>query len=412
MIRNITVIFLFIAIALAVSMTSHSQSHAQELVPHTVVFGETLDALAQSSGESVIQLAQLNGLTRRDRLLPGQKLNLPSPISSEIRLHRVQTNETLVQIAARYGMSPWQLRRLNGLACVACLVPGQVLPVMLPGTARTSSAKALPEPLTSIDLSSYQPIQGDVLIVRVATQSAVSVAGIFGKYRMRFAPDEAAGADRFVGMIGVDAMLQPGDYPLVISATTATGEVGEAMGTIQVQSGDYVIERVTISPQLAPLLDQKLNDTEEAEIKRVYNQFTSQKWWEGPFEMPVEGRQIAGYGNRRVYNGMNLGSYHSGYDISAPGGRVVRAAAPGRVVFVQKLDVRGLAVIIDHGQGVFTGYFHLSRANVKPGQLVNQGDVIAAVGTTGRSQGNHLHFDLAVGGVTVDPGYWTRIALP
>jgi murein DD-endopeptidase MepM/ murein hydrolase activator NlpD len=411
-IPNITIKLLVIAITVAVSLATHSPSHAQELVPHTVAFGETLDALAQSSGESVTHLAQVNGLTRRDRLFPGQKLNLLSPIPSEIRLYRVQANETHVQIAARYGVSPWLLRRLNDLACVACLVPGQLLRVMLPEASKTSSANALPEPLTAIDLSSDQPIQGDVLIVRVATQNAVSVSGIFGKYRMRFAPDEAAGADRFIGMIGVDAMLQPGDYPLVISATTATGEVGAATGTVQIQSGDYVVERVTISPKLAPLLKQKLNDTEAAEVQAVYNQFTIQKWWEDPFEMPVEGRQIAGYGNRRVYNGVNLGSYHSGYDISAPGGRVVRAAAPGRVVFVQKLDIRGLAVIIDHGLGVFTGYFHLSRADVKPGQIVNKDVAIAAVGTTGRSQGNHLHFDLAVGGVTVDPEYWMRAALP
>jgi murein DD-endopeptidase MepM/ murein hydrolase activator NlpD len=82
------------------------------------------------------------------------------------------------------------------------------------------------------------------------------------------------------------------------------------------------------------------------------------------------------------------------------------------VLAVEKWEVRGNAIVIDHGRGVFTGYFHLSKTNVKPGQLVNAGDVIGAVGTTGRSQGNHLHFDLAVGGTTVNPSPWFETALP
>jgi len=79
------------------------------------------------------------------------------------------------------------------------------------------------------------------------------------------------------------------------------------------------------------------------------------------------------------------------------------------VLLVQRLDIRGLTVILYLGVGAFTGYVHLSWAAAKPGLFVNIGDVIAAVGTTGRCQGNQLHFALAVGDVIVDLDYWTRI---
>ena len=74
--------------------------------------------------------------------------------------------------------------------------------------------------------------------------------------------------------------------------------------------------------------------------------------------------------------------------------------------------VRGLAVIIDHGRGVFTMYCHLSRADVKVGQIVDTGQIIAHTGNTGRSEGPHLHWELAVGGVIVDVLPWTQQAIP
>jgi murein DD-endopeptidase MepM/ murein hydrolase activator NlpD len=90
----------------------------------------------------------------------------------------------------------------------------------------------------------------------------------------------------------------------------------------------------------------------------------------------------------------------------------VHAAAPGIVAAVEQFDVRGLVVIIDHGRGVFTAYCHLSEATVKVGQQINIGDVIAKSGNTGRSEGPHIHFELAVNGVQVDPLPWLSQPIP
>lgn len=414
MIRHITLALIFIAVC---AWLNPQPANAQEFAPHTVAFGETLDALAQRSGASLASVALINGLTSRDALLAGQKINLPAPLAPGVQLHRVQPNETLTQIATRYGVSPYLLRRMNNLPCSTCLTPGQQLRVMAaqnsPDSAR-ATPDALPAPLLSVQLSSVEPKQGDVLIIRVATQGDSRVEANLGTYEVNFAPDASSGPGNYnyIGLMGVDAMLGAGHYPVVITATSTSGANGVAAGQVEVKRGGYILESVALSPKLAPLLDPKLNDAEEAKVTAVYGQFTSQQWWSEPFVLPIKGKLLADYGNRRVYNGLNLGTYHSGYDISSVAGRPVLAAAPGRVVLAQELAIRGLAVIVDHGRGVFTGYFHLSKINVKPGQLINVGDAVGAVGTTGRSQGNHVHFDLAVGGVTVDPSRWLREALP
>jgi murein DD-endopeptidase MepM/ murein hydrolase activator NlpD len=118
------------------------------------------------------------------------------------------------------------------------------------------------------------------------------------------------------------------------------------------------------------------------------------------------------FGARRNFNRGTLMTYHSGVDMSVPVGTPVKASAPGRVAATEPFPVRGNVIILDHGRGVYTIYCHLSKYNVQVGQLVNVGDVIGYTGNTGRILGPHLHWELAVGGVTVDPLPWTKEALP
>jgi len=118
------------------------------------------------------------------------------------------------------------------------------------------------------------------------------------------------------------------------------------------------------------------------------------------------------FGERRSYNGGPVSSYHDGVDFGAPEGTPVYAPAAGIVVLAEPLTVRGYAVIIDHGLGIFTGYWHLSDILVEAGQQVKKGDLIAAVGNTGLSTGSHLHWELRVGGIAVDPLQWVEQEMP
>ncbi|NJK41356.1 MAG: M23 family metallopeptidase [Acaryochloridaceae cyanobacterium SU_2_1] len=133
--------------------------------------------------------------------------------------------------------------------------------------------------------------------------------------------------------------------------------------------------------------------------------------WNGPFQRPNNGPLTAGYGIRRIYNGdYSDPDYHRGLDYAGWAGSPVKAAASGQVRLVGReaegFRIHGNIIGIDHGQGVNTVYLHLSQINVKEGQMVQKGQIIGTVGSTGASTGPHLHFGLNVNGKSVDPTAW------
>ena len=104
--------------------------------------------------------------------------------------------------------------------------------------------------------------------------------------------------------------------------------------------------------------------------------------------------------------------FHTGLDFCGRVGTEIRSPADGIVVFAGPLTVRGNATIIDHGWGVYTGYMHQSEILVKPGDKVKAGQIIGKVGGTGRVTGPHLHWEVFVGGVQVDPQEWLQSIFP
>jgi murein DD-endopeptidase MepM/ murein hydrolase activator NlpD len=300
-----------------------------------------------------------------------------------------------------------------------------VAPVMQPAPAYahaerccTYSYQRTAQPLT-LRVSPASPRQGDVIIARVNFPDAVQVVGVFGTRLLRFHPEEALTGTlsisrSFVGLIGLDAFLPAGVYSLTVTATNAQGEYNQSTQAIRVSRRSSVLESIKLSKTLSPTLDPAGNLEEASEFVKIYSGYTEQKMWSGPFRWPVKNKLSALYGNHRIYNGVDLGTYHGGYDIVAGTGTPVKVAASGRVVAVKRFLVHGLTVVLDHGYGVYTAYSHLSKTNVAVGDLITSTtQVIAQVGTTGRSQGPHLHFEIAVGGVPVDPGPWLQsTALP
>jgi murein DD-endopeptidase MepM/ murein hydrolase activator NlpD len=118
------------------------------------------------------------------------------------------------------------------------------------------------------------------------------------------------------------------------------------------------------------------------------------------------------FGALRSYNGGPYDSFHGGVDFSGAEDRPITAPAPGVVVLAEPLTVRGNATIIDHGWGVFTGYWHQSAIQVQAGQRVETGQVIGYQGATGRVTGPHLHWEIYVGGYQVEPLTWTETSFP
>jgi len=154
-----------------------------------------------------------------------------------------------------------------------------------------------------------------------------------------------------------------------------------------------------------------VQQSEDRRLLSTYSIVTPVRFWDGAFTMPVNGALGSPFGSWRLYNG-TVQKRHTGYDLRAAFGTPVLASASGRVVLSRPLDIHGENVVIDHGWGVFSEYAHLSARYVVPGQFVLQGDVIGLSGNTGRSTGPHLHWEIAVNGIWVNPVAFTQLKLP
>ncbi len=142
---------------------------------------------------------------------------------------------------------------------------------------------------------------------------------------------------------------------------------------------------------------------------------TPDRMWTGLFQLPSDyytEEFISVFGTRRNYNLGALYYYHTGVDLYGHTGVEIMASAPGVVVFAGPLAIRGNATYIDHGWGVYSGYFHQSEILVSEGETVEAGQIIGLIGSTGRSTGAHLHWEIWVGGVPVDPLDWNERSYP
>ncbi len=271
------------------------------------------------------------------------------------------------------------------------------------------SAVALPTPAPPALILPRAPVpQGGsfLVIVEGAGISAVSVT--FAGRTYPAAPD-GGGWLAVIGVgqrVGLTEQHPPGAYPVQATISLNDGQTLVLDGAVTVTAVDFPVEAIALDPSTTALLDPALTERELAVLRPLLAEFTPQRRWDGFFLRPTAGPITDVFGSRRSFNGGPATGSHSGVDFGAEAGTPVVAAASGRVVFAGPLPVRGNAVYIDHGLGVFTGYDHLSRIAVQPGQEVRAGEPIGAVGATGLVTGPHLHWEVAVGGYFVNGLLW------
>ena len=263
-------------------------------------------------------------------------------------------------------------------------------------------------PRLTLDIQPGEVSQGHTWYLRVQTNEQAAVEATLDGKPLTI---QAGNAFGWVAG-GIDADAEPKDLPLVVAGTDGAGNRSEQQATMHVVKTQYTSDRVDVSASLLPLLQPQVRAAEDAHLAPTYANVTQPKLWEGAFRMPVSGEIITQYGEVRSYNGNPFEGHHAGIDIAAPLSRPVVAPARARVALIEKVQLRGNVVVLDHGLGVFTTYAHLSEINVQVGQEIAAGQPFAKVGTTGLSEGPHLHWELWVGGVNVDPVEWTKRSVP
>ncbi|PZC47587.1 MAG: Murein DD-endopeptidase MepM [Chloroflexi bacterium] len=215
----------------------------------------------------------------------------------------------------------------------------------------------------------------------------------------------------WVGFVPITPVAAARRYNVVIDTFSAEVYQTTFLGELLVQETLGEIEQITLDPATAALLAPELVAIDNTTRFQQYTDASGPRLWTGPWRLPVFGVHEGAHGVLRSYNGGPASDWHHGHDISADAGSLIVAPARGRVVFATELPVHGLGVILDHGAGVFSGYWHMSEIQAQVGDLLNPGDPLGLVGTTGVSTGPHLHWEVIVQGVDVDPIQWTETAL-
>ena len=172
-----------------------------------------------------------------------------------------------------------------------------------------------------------------------------------------------------------------------------------------IAKGAYGSERLRVAPSMAePDSASQIRIAREIAQARAVSREAHQteRLWREPFVAPRSSRITSEFGTAREFNG-KVTSRHLGLDFAGAVGDPVRAANRGRVALVARFYLAGNVVYLDHGEGLISAYFHLSRTDVKLGDIVERGQIIGAVGQTGRVTGPHLHWVTRYGGTTVSP---------
>ncbi|MFQ5690160.1 MAG: M23 family metallopeptidase [Gemmatimonadota bacterium] len=182
---------------------------------------------------------------------------------------------------------------------------------------------------------------------------------------------------------------------------------------VQVRPGAFPFTALRVEPDFAapPPATLARIRRERERIRAVLGRFTPNWLVDAGFAWPRPPRFTSPFGQRRLFNG-NLRSRHLGLDLAGHRGDPVRAAASGRVALTGNFYYQGNAVYIDHGLGVYTGYFHFSRIDVREGEWVERGQILGRVGATGRVTGPHLHWSLYVAGENLDPASLLDLDIP
>jgi murein DD-endopeptidase MepM/ murein hydrolase activator NlpD len=213
-----------------------------------------------------------------------------------------------------------------------------------------------------------------------------------------------ASTDTWHALVGIDLSARPGRAIVEAEARLADGSPLDASLPLTVGAKTFATRRLKVAPEFVtpPPAEQARIERERLLLNRILSAISPRHLWDDGFGRPVDGEVISVFGVRSVFNNEPRAP-HRGVDFRGAAGTPVRAPARGVVVLAEPLYFSGSTVILDHGLGVFSMLAHLSRIDVKPGTLVVRGDVVGAIGATGRVTGPHLHWTLRVGAAAVDP---------
>jgi murein DD-endopeptidase MepM/ murein hydrolase activator NlpD len=245
--------------------------------------------------------------------------------------------------------------------------------------------------------------QGGVCVIRASGGGPINSVNVEfrgEKFSMAFEGQNGA----YAGLLGIDMETRPATYEIKVGAVDEWWRVYSTALSLKVEEVDFGIQKLWL-PRSMVDLDAKTLERVNKEARRLeilFQGVRDETLWNGAFLSPLQGEITAVFGIRRMINGQHR-SPHTGIDLRAEEGTPVLSSNSGVVVLVDELFFSGKSVIVDHGWGIYSMYFHLSDPMVREGDKIRKGAMVGRVGSTGRSTGPHLHWGIRVRGARVDP---------
>jgi murein DD-endopeptidase MepM/ murein hydrolase activator NlpD len=386
-----------------------------------VNFGDSLHSLIRQTQISATLLEKLNHIISPSEFYVGANMIVPQQDNASTLTNRStpQAGESLLEMAVKQNTNPWTLVGINGLSGTWDTLPGDVL--YAPGSTSTSStagqiATGLPSAFAGVQIPVLPFKQGGTAEIIVKPTNGVTLSGILVDQPLHFFP---MGDGRMAALQGVYVELNPGVYPLELDATLSNGTKQSFEQMVLVNIGDQPIAIQPVPPD-----DPNMLQSEDTQVASIVSTVTPIKDWQGKFTLPVgpPPHITDWFGTPRTFtfNGSVYHYFHGGVDYcpcSPDHPLDIYAAAPGKVVFAGKLlpdpnPPRGNATIVDDGWGVYTLYAHQKEIDVTVGEQIQAGQTIGQIGATGHVTGPHLHFEMWVNGVQVNPLDWLNSTFP
>lgn len=466
---RILILAIFIAFLIP---SNYTQAQNQADYPYYEIQpGDTLGFIADLFGTTINEITDLNNIANPDLIAPGDRIRVPSfpgfkgnlaivptdlgeifsllPIKYQVDEKSLiafnsllspsqiyagsellvllseesaplspvmitSKSTTILDIAASKNTNPQSLLLENQYASSCNLIPGNVI-----FSHRTEEEKSLDlfiPKLREVSVSPLPLVQGGTEIISILSDQPITINGSIGEQPLQFFSPEPG---NYVALQGVHALEEPGLIDFSLMITFSDGNSQSFMQQVLVTPGAF--DEDPILSVDSNTIDPKTTSQENELVLTLISKITPTKYWKTIFSSPAYYQEYNSlFGTRRRYNDDPNTYFHTGVDFAGGQTLPITSPAPGQVVFVGPLTVRGNTIFIDHGWGIFSGFFHQDQVLVQVGDIVETNQQIGTVGNTGRVNkdgdypgvGAHLHWEIWVNGVQVNPLDWLIFEYP
>ncbi len=370
--------------------------------------GANLRTISRKYGVDENVIIRLNQLTNPAQIYVGSTLILPEKNqTTELKPLTILSNgETPLETAARFLTNPWKLAIYNQKGTLARFLNQELI---FSDNSKDDGGLFGSPLIQNIEITPLPLRQGKTHLLRVYTSKPLTLSGSLNGSPLSFFQEQEK---QYVAIQGIHAMAQPGLAVLALKAQDDDQFAFEIEQPILLEPGYYPQDvPLTVDPST---LDPAITQPEDELIRTITKSVTPQRYWTEKFRVPVDEPCIRSwFGSRRSYNNSGYIYFHTGVDYGVCANNLnIYAPAPGLVVYVGELTVRGISTIIDHGWGIYSGFWHQSSTKVNVGDFVETGQIIGEIGGTGRATGPHLHWEVWANGIQVEPLDWLEKAHP